>query len=677
MSLKSFVKNDLWRVNYVYPFAKKHLADEKGKADLAKHILKAYRDIHRVKGERPRSVGGDIKALLCRVDVVLPDDGFVYFIDEHKTIAMPGNVFNNMTVDYEKLIVRSFNDRLADVIGEGKPDDEYGKQIKAVAEGLNDLCSRICEKLKTSSMPEAVKAKRIDEFTHMLSRPAQSFEEALQRTMFFNQVMWQTRHRLNGFGHMDWFLTPYYEADIASGKITEEDADRMLDDFFTKLSGYSYYKADALAGDIGQIIVLGGLRPDGNYHYSRLTEQIMRAQARVNVPDPKTILRVSEKMPRGLVETAVECLESATGSPMFANDDVILPLLTDFGYPEEDAYTYCVSACWEPFIVGKAFEQNNMATYDFSAAFDRLMESPEEITSFEQMVERYIGLNEKVFGEFLENISAQRWARDPLVSFITDGCNEKRKDLSEGGAVYNNYGVTTVAAANVTDSFFNIRELVFREKKYTLKQLAEIRRKNFEGAEDLVAYCKEHKYYGRDNEEALALVNRITASLAKIAKGFRNMFGGTIKFGLSSPGYNASCKKMAGDFSGRRFGDPYNTHISCTGAGYTELVNFSGRLDYTEQRFNGNVDDFFVNPGLLKNNRSKFVSFMLAAIKQGFFEMQMNIMASSTLIDAKAHPERYPGLIVRVWGMSAYFNELPESYKDLLIERAVAAEKTA
>ena len=35
MSLKSFVKNDLWRVNYVYPFAKKHLADEKGKADLA------------------------------------------------------------------------------------------------------------------------------------------------------------------------------------------------------------------------------------------------------------------------------------------------------------------------------------------------------------------------------------------------------------------------------------------------------------------------------------------------------------------------------------------------------------------------------------------------------------------------------------------------------------------
>ena len=47
------------------------------------------------------------------------------------------------------------------------------------------------------------------------------------------------------------------------------------------------------------------------------------------------------------------------------------------------------------------------------------------------------------------------------------------------------------------------------------------------------------------------------------------------------------------------------------------------------------------------------------------------------MIDAKEHPERYPGLIVRVWGMSAYFNELPESYKNLLIERALAAEKAA
>ena len=677
MSLKSFVKDDLWRINYIYPFAKKHLADEKGKVDLAMQIIKSYKRIRRIKGDAPRSVGGDTKALLSKVSINLPHAGFVYFIDEQKTIALPGNLFNNMTVDYEKLLKRSFFDRLNDVVGVDKPDDEYGKEIKLVAEGLEILCARIVEAIESSSMQEPTKSKRIDNFKHMLDRPAQGFEEALQRIMFFNQIMWQTRHRLNGFGHMDWILESFYEDDISSGKITEEDVDLMLDDFFTKLSSYSYFKADALVGDIGQIIVLGGVKPDGLYHYNKLTEQIMRAQARINVPDPKTILRISEKMPRELMGVAVECLTSATGSPMFANDDVIIPLLIDFGYPKDDAHMYCVSACWEPFIVGKSFEQNNMATFDYSIAFSKLMRECDSITSFDQLIERYIDINNIVFKDFLKEISSQNWAKDPLVSFITEECNERRMDVSDGGAKYNNYGITTVAAGNIIDSFLNIKKLVYDDNKYTLNELATIRKKDFVGEDDLLNYCREHKYYGKDCEDALNLVNRITRSQSVIAKGYTNKFGGTIKFGLSSPGYNASCKKMLGDFSGRKAGDPYNTHISCKGAGYTEVVSFSGHLEYDSQRFNGNVDDFFVSPDFLNNNREKFITFMMSAIKEGFFEMQMNIMASRTLIDAKKHPEKYPGLIVRVWGMSAYFNELPESYKNLLIERAIAAERAA
>lgn len=673
MNIKSFVKDYLWRINYIYPFAKKHLADEQGKSKLVKHIFGAYKNIHRIKGEKPRSVGNDIKALLSEVEITLPQSGFVYFIDEHKTIAVSGNVFNNMTVDYSKLLSKGFNEGVLDVV-KGKEDDEYGRQLELVAEGLNNLVNRIISTLKVSHITK--KEKRITEFENMLNRPVQEFEEALQRVLFFNQVMWQTRHRLNGLGHMDQFLDKYYQLDIASGKITENDVDKMLDDFFIKLSKHAYFKADSLVGDIGQIIVLGGLGEDGEYHYSKLTEQFLRAQARNCVPDPKTILRVSKKMPWSLMETAVECLQSSTGSPIFANDDVIIPLLIDFGYSKEDAYSYCVSACWEPFIVGKAFEQNNMATFDFSWALDKLLKENQEFYLFEELVERYIFLNKKIFHNFLQQLYSQKWARDPLVSFLTDDCNKKRKDISEGGAKYNNYGVSTVALGNIIDSLLNIKYLVFDKRQYTLKELAKIRKNNFKGAEDLVNFFKRNKYFGKDKEYVAVLANRITENLSNEAVKFRNVYGGTVKIGLSSYGYNAVCKKMLGDFSGRKAGEPYNTHISCTSAGYTEVVNFSGQLEYDRQRFNGNVDDFFVNPDFIKKNQNKFITFMMNAIEQGFFEMQMNIMDSETLIDAKAHPEQYPGLIVRVWGMSAYFNELPESYKILLIDRAVAAENT-
>ena len=59
---------------------------------------------------------------------------------------------------------------------------------------------------------------------------------------------------------------------------------------------------------------------------------------------------------------------------------------------------------------------------------------------------------------------------------------------------------------------------------------------------------------------------------------------------------------------------------------------------------------------------------------KGFYQIQINVIDSKTLIAAKANPDLYKNLIVRVWGFSAYFNDLPEEYKNLLIQRAMYAE---
>lgn len=81
-----------------------------------------------------------------------------------------------------------------------------------------------------------------------------------------------------------------------------------------------------------------------------------------------------------------------------------------------------------------------------------------------------------------------------------------------------------------------------------------------------------------------------------------------------------------------------------------------------------------VSPDFIENNFRKFVDFMMASIKVGFFQMQMNVVSSKMLIEARKNPDKFPNLIVRVWGFSAYFNDLPEEYKDVLIERALKNE---
>ena len=135
------------------------------------------------------------------------------------------------------------------------------------------------------------------------------------------------------------------------------------------------------------------------------------------------------------------------------------------------------------------------------------------------------------------------------------------------------------------------------------------------------------------------------------------------------------CVNFPASFDGRKKGEPFGVHISNDKANsYTELVNFASNLDYNDNRFNGNVIDFFVTPNFIKDNYEKFLEFLLLSIKKGFFEMQMNVISSKQLLEARKNPDKFPNLIVRVWGFSAYFKDLPDEYKDYLIERALKNE---
>lgn len=633
MSIKTKIKNDMWRWNYIIPFVKKYQFEEKGKIDVIKHVFSTYRKIKPIKS-RYRSVGNDTKELLSKVDIIINSDSrFVYFIDTAKTIAVQGNILSNFTLDYDKIVHGAFKDLPID----------GSCETKSIASGIEILRNRIVKELGIDHRKKF--------FVEILEKPAEHFDEALQRILFFNQILWQTRHRLNGLGRLDKILADFYYSD----GLNKETAKEIILDFFNELSKYKEYKSDALMGDIGQIVVLGGIESNGEYFCNDLTYVFLEAQAVLNKPDPKTLLRVSHKMPDELLRTAIKCLQSKTGSPLFSNDDVVLPCLKEFGIDESTEY--CVSACWEPFIVGKSMDQNNIAVFDYFPALDECL--AEDYNSWDELLKAYEEKNKKRFKDFLESVDDMKWAKDPLVSLFTSGC--QKKDISEGAAKYNNYGITTVAIANVVDSLLNIKNLM--NMGISIQDINCNR--NREGLS---------KHFGHDEDDAIELTNRISLGLAKVACDFKNKLGGTVKFGLSSPGYNILSKHSAADLSGRKEGEPYNTHISCTDACYTEVVNFASKIQYDKQRFNGNVVDFFCSNEIVSNE--KFFDFMKAAIRVGFFQMQLNVLDSKTLIDAKINPDKYMGLIVRVWGFSAYFNDLPESYKDLLIERAIAAEKT-
>ena len=182
-------------------------------------------------------------------------------------------------------------------------------------------------------------------------------------------------------------------------------------------------------------------------------------------------------------------------------------------------------------------------------------------------------------------------------------------------------------------------------------------------------------HFGMINNERINLANEITNYLDDCFKDYANRFDGKVKFGLSSSDFMGAGAETSASFDGRKEGEPLSAHISLdSDKDFTRIVRFASKLDYSGANINGNVVDLMLSPDFIKGRLDEFTDLIYSSIKSGFFQMQINVVNSKTLIEAKEVPESHPKLIVSVSGFSSYFNDLPEEYQDLLINRALKNE---
>ena len=503
--------------------------------------------------------------------------------------------------------------------------------------------------------------KKINDSRITLDKPT-DLKSALQSILFWNSLLWQTGHTLVGLGRLDKVLEPYK---------VPENAEDLICDFLLTLHNEYTFKSASLKGDTGQIIILGGKENENEYFYNDYTKLFIKCLEKVHLPDPKILLRCSASMPSELIELAMKCNSTGIGSPLFSNDDIVIPNLLDFGYDKQDAYNYGVSACWEPLSIGNSLEQNNLANIEYGKCVN-LMIKDEKFTQCKDMnsiIDLYLKKLKNNCKNIINGLDSIRWQEDSLLSYMMG----LGKDISEGGAKYNNYGILSIGMSAAVNSLLNIYKYVFVDNKFSLEDIQSIIKGNYQNGTD--PFARNEKGYGTDNLNAIELTNYLIKQTENYLKDYRNMFGGKVKFGLSSPGYLDFGKNCGATLDGRKADEPFQTHISRDkGEPLTEIMNFESKLEFSGTSCNANVLDVMVPASLIKDNISKFTIYMKGGIKEGIFQLQMNVLSYRKLLDAKAHPEKYPNLIVRVWGFSAYFNDLPEEYKDNLIRRAKEME---
>jgi formate C-acetyltransferase len=517
------------------------------------------------------------------------------------------------------------------------------------------------------------------------AQPAGTFHEALQALRFCHAVVWLGGNYHVGLGRFDQYMWPYLETDLAEGRLSMEQAEELLAEFFISLNKDSDLYPGVQQGDNGQSLTLGGVTPQGTPAVNGLTHMALRVARDVAMIDPKINLRISPETDLDLLSLATELTRLGLGFPQYSNDQVVIPALAAHGYDLEDARDYVVAACWEFIIPGRGMEIVNIGAVSFPAAVDQAVR--EGLTAgedFEGILDRTrLQIREQV-NRLADTYASLLLPPAPYYSVFMQGCLERGRDVSEG-LKYNNFGIHGAGSANAADALAAVRKFIFEEHKVSPQELLSALEANFSSHEALRRMLEEQgPKVGNNDPSADALLVRLFDDLAEACEGYgRTPRGGLLRPGSGSAMYyiwlaagHAGMREpvVGATAEGRPRGGAFSANLAPSPGvrvrGPLSTLQSFARVDYRRICNGGPVtmelsDSVFQNPEAIR----KTATLVRIFAQLGCQQLQLNSLSLATLLDARAHPENHKNLIVRVWGWSGYFCELAPEYQDHIIAR--------
>lgn len=681
---------------------------------------------------------------------------------EHN-IFTPGNYFYNgighVTVNYGEILEIGFSGlikKAEDELSSTHPSDgNYVTKsafLNAVIKSLNaaiayaerysELAKKLSEKCYDSERKNELYI--ISEICRNVPKNgAKSFYEACQ-SFWFVQMLLQTEssgHSISP-GRFDQYMYPYFKKDLDKGKITREFAQELMDCIWVKLNDLNKVRdegsAEGFAGySLFQNLIAGGQDENGLDATNDLSYMCINATMHVLLPQPSFSVRVWNKTPHEFMIRAAELTRTGVGLPAYYNDEVIIPSLMSRGLTLEDARDYNIIGCVEPQKSGKTDGWHDAAFFNMcrplELVFSNGADAGEQISiktgdvckmsTFEEFYDAYKKQMNYML-ELLVNadnaIDAAHAKRCPLpfLSSMVEDCIKKGKSVQEGGAVYNFTGPQGFGIANMADSLYAVKKLVYDDKKVAMAEYKEALENNYgkgidaadaekltekvakELLENGVSVSKEdiaaiysglkdgsEKYdrllkmieelpkYGNDNEEVDLFARDVAYTYTKPLEKFENPRGGHFQAGLYPVSANVPLGKQTGATpDGRLAHTPVADGVSPSAGkdvhGPTASANSVSKLDHYIAS-NGTLFNMKFHPSALKG-RAGLESFV--ALVRGYFDqkgshMQFNVVSRETLRDAQKHPENYRSLVVRVAGYSALFTTLSKSLQDDIINR--------
>ena len=607
--------------------------------------------------------------------------------------------YDHVVPDWKSLMELGFSgirERAREYKRKHKENGTLNSEMTAFFEGIEIQYTAIIELIDrmyhTALKQEFEKAPKIAECLKNLRNGApSSFYEALQLIYIYFIISesidsYQVRSLGNG---LDNTLYAFYKNDIASNKITKEDACNYLSYFLMQWSAIGNYW--------GQPFYMGGTNLDGSTRYNELSELILETYDELEIYNPKIQLKINTNTPDFILNKAFDMVRRKNASFVFCCEPAMIKAVMGYGATYEEALNMDIRGCYETGV--RANEVSSTSGYVNAAkavelvfynGFDNISKKQigiktgeiSEIKTFDDFYFAFLKQWEYLIEQSMKITNdAERFLAfvnpSSMYSATIETSLKNGRDGYGGGVKFNNNAMLNCGFGSAVDSLMAVKEFVFERNEITLAEMANALKNNWQGYGLLQAKVKKspHKY-GNNDTVADTYASAMASYFANKVNNVPNGRGGVYKAIFhSARAFVKQGEKTGALPDGRLAGEELSKNASAVPGvdknGITALIESATKLspsDYHESF----CLDVMLHPSAVdgENGFNIFKGILMTYLKKGGQSIQFNIFNTETLRDAQANPEKYQNLQVRVCGWNTLWNNMSKKEQDAYILRA-------
>ncbi len=627
------------------------------------------------------------------------------FHAENRQIVMTDG--GHITLDWYKLIdvgidgylelaTREYHKRLGNAYG--KELLFYQGSILALT-AIKNYIARYAMAAEDAGLTEAANTAA------SIAGPAPTtFWGALQLVAFFEKIYYVYAGSMNPtltLGRLDDILLDLYNADLDAGRITEDFAAALIDDFYAKnnliLGRGEHQMSGGAPTDTGwwrnngyddpTYVVIGGR---SNLHKKNPLTKLFASRIVPRYENPVIIYRYTsaEEHDREAWEIICDKLRQ-NASILVYNDDTMIPGFMSAGVEEKDAVDYTVHGCNWPDIpakyctIGGAGGSIARMIIDELVKLDGTNDKKRDYTSLDEVYQAVANTFRAhvrdVFNAVRARVKADEKALPDITNMtniFTEGVLENCKTMDHGAVKYPVIYTLLRHIGTAADIMASLETNVF-EGDITLDEMLDAMKNGWQGRERLLKKCLTAPKFGRDDDEAdkhaVRLMNMLLDIIDEEAIGEAGVpdvhsFNVTI----ADMWHVGEGAQLPASPDGRLPGAPLSENLSPTAGtaeSVTALLNSVSKLPF--KRICSGALNVRLSKALVAGDAGAERMRILTEtyLERGGMQLQVSVSDTNELRAAQKCPGEYKDLMVRITGYSAVFVDMCESAQNEFIRR--------